>query len=87
MPLPFLDVGKGFPVAVHCRQREPEEPHLSRGCEMTELADHITPTTIHHQVASPRTSVSCNAAFPTTSSPSRMRYYVTFLLLMFLRHY
>jgi hypothetical protein len=64
MPLPFLDVGKGFPVAVHCRQREPEEPHLSRGCEMTGLADHITPTTIHHHVASPRTGPARQPATP-----------------------
>jgi hypothetical protein len=64
MPLPFLDVGKGFPAAVHCRQREPEEPQLSRGCEMTELADHITPTTIHHQVASPRTGPARQLATP-----------------------
>jgi hypothetical protein len=55
VPLPFLDVGKGFPVVVHYRQREPEEPHLSRGCEMIGLADHNTPTTIHHRVATPRT--------------------------------
>jgi hypothetical protein len=54
-PLPFPDVGKGFPVAVHCRQREPEEPHLSRGHETVGLADHNTPTTIHHRVAAPRT--------------------------------
>jgi hypothetical protein len=53
-PLPFPDVGKGFPVVVNCRQRELEEPHLSRGREMTGLADQNTPTTIHHQVAAPR---------------------------------
>jgi hypothetical protein len=35
-----------------------------------------------------RTSASVdNVTFPTTSSPSRMRYYVTLLLLMFLMYY
>jgi hypothetical protein len=56
--LPFLDVGKGFPVSVHYRQRELEEPHLSRGRETTELADHNTPTTIHHRVVTSRTRPS-----------------------------
>jgi hypothetical protein len=53
--LPFQDVGKGFPVVVHCRQWEPEEPHLGRGREAVGLADHSTPTTIHHRVVAPRT--------------------------------
>jgi hypothetical protein len=52
--LPFQDVGKGFPAAVHCRQREPEEPHFERGREAVGLADHSTPTTIHHWVVAPR---------------------------------
>jgi hypothetical protein len=59
VPLPFLDMGKGFLVAVHCRHQEPEEPHLSRGCEMTGLVDHNTPTTIHHRVAAPRARPPC----------------------------
>jgi hypothetical protein len=52
------------------------------------------PTTAHPQ---PYTIGGCtkdgtfasvdNVAFPTTSSPSRMRYYVTLLLLMFLMYY
>jgi hypothetical protein len=48
------DVGKGFPVVVHYRQREPEEPHLGRGHETAGLVDHNTPTTIHHRVVAPR---------------------------------
>jgi hypothetical protein len=53
--LPFQDVGKGFPVAVHCQQWELEEPHLGIGREAVGLADHNTPTTIHHRVVAPRT--------------------------------
>ena len=64
--LPFQDVGKGFPVAVHCRQWEPEEPHLGRGREAVGLADHITPKTIHHQVVAPRMGPLCQS----TMSPS-----------------
>jgi hypothetical protein len=55
VPLPFPDLGKGFPVAVHCRHQEPKEPHLSRGRETTGLVDHSTPTKIHHRVSAPRT--------------------------------
>jgi hypothetical protein len=55
VPLPFPDVGKGFLVVVHFRQQEPKEPHLTRGHETTGLADHNTPTTIHHRVVAPRT--------------------------------
>jgi hypothetical protein len=52
--LPFPDVGIGFPVSIHCRKREPEEPHLSRYRETTGFSDHNTPTTIHHQMDAPR---------------------------------
>jgi hypothetical protein len=64
--LPFQNVGKGFSVVVHCRQRELEEPHLGRGREAVELADHNTPTTIHHRVVAPRTRPSRQS----TMSPS-----------------
>ena len=30
-PIPLTDVGEGFSVVVHCRQREPKETHFSRG--------------------------------------------------------
>jgi hypothetical protein len=52
--LPLTDVGEGFSTAVHCRQWEPKEPHFSRGHEAVGPTNHTTPTTIHHQVASPR---------------------------------
>jgi hypothetical protein len=42
-------VDKGFPTIVHHRQREPKEPHFSRGHEAIGLVDHNTPTTIHHR--------------------------------------
>jgi hypothetical protein len=45
---------KGSPLQFIVDKREPEEPHLSRGHETTGLADHNTPTTIHHRVAAPR---------------------------------
>jgi hypothetical protein len=52
------------------------------------------PTTAHPQpytigwLHQGRTSTSVdNVAFPIASSPSRMRYYVTLLLLMFLMYY
>jgi hypothetical protein len=64
--LPFQDVGKQFPVAVHCRQREPKEPHIGRDCEAVGLADHSTPTTIHHRVVAPRKGPPCQP----TMSPS-----------------
>jgi hypothetical protein len=54
VPLQFQDVGKGFPVVVHCQQQEPEEPHISTIHEAARLVDHFTPTTIHHLVAALR---------------------------------
>ncbi len=47
MPLPLVDVGKGFLTRVHCRQRKPKEPHFSRGCEVTGLNEHNTSITVH----------------------------------------
>ena len=55
MSLPLLDVGKGLLGIVHCRQWEPEELHFNRCREAVGLADHSSPTSIHHRVASPRT--------------------------------
>ena len=61
---PLPDVGKGFPTIVHCQQWEPKEPDFSRGCEVVGFADHNTPTSVHHWVASPRTGSLCQ---PTVS--------------------
>ena len=52
MSFPLPNVGKGFPAIVHCRQWEPKEPDFSRGHEAVGLADHNTPTSVHHLVAS-----------------------------------
>ena len=56
--LPLLDVGKGLPATVHCRQQETKEPHFSRGCEVARLTNHSASTTVHHRVVSPRTRSS-----------------------------
>ena len=83
-------VGKVFPAIVHCQQQEPKEPHFGIGHEAVGLTDHNTSTTLHHRVASPRTGF---VREPTMSpsiqhqAPSRMRYYVTFLPLMFVMYY
>jgi hypothetical protein len=42
-------VGEGFSTAVHCRQREPKEPHFSRGHEAVGPTDYNTSTVIHHR--------------------------------------
>jgi len=55
MPLSLTDVGEGFSVVVHCRQRAPNEPHFSRGHEVAKHIDYNTFVSIHHRVASPRT--------------------------------
>jgi hypothetical protein len=61
-------VGKRFPVAVHCRQWELEEPHLSRGREAVGLADHSTPTNPYtigwlHQGRDLRVSRQCRLPY------------------------
>jgi len=64
MPLPLKDVGEGFSTAVHCRQREPKEPHFSSGHEVDGPKDYITLATIHHRVASRRMRSSRQPGVP-----------------------
>ena len=47
--------GKRAPRYSHYRKWEPKELHFDRGREVARLTNHITSTTIHHRVASPRT--------------------------------
>ena len=55
MPLTLTDVGEGFSTAVHCRHREPKEPHFSIGCEVVGPNDHNTLAVIYHWMASKMT--------------------------------
>ena len=62
---PLLDVGKGFPTIVHCRQWDPKELDFSGGHEAVGFSNHSTPAAVHHRVASPRKRLLCQ---PTVST-------------------
>jgi hypothetical protein len=54
----IIDVEPSATVATtklqHGEPDEPEEPHVSRGCQVVGPADNVAPTILHHSMDPPR---------------------------------